>query len=394
MSSRVSSIQSTSLSQCPPKTPRIGGRYRPTWAEVSVGAFAANLRAFRSLVGAGTRVMAVLKCDGYGHGAAALAPAAIQAGADAIGVSSIEEGLALREAGIHAPILLLGSVYPLENFAPVLEARLTPTVASLDAAQILAEVARITGKPASFHLKVDTGMGRLGVSPAGARAVLEYAAANKFLRVAGIYSHLASADSDAAFTARQLADLLALRGVARSLGITDALFHIANSAATIGHPDARLDMVRPGIALYGAAPVPAPAGFSVQPVLAWKTRVVFVKRVPAGATISYGRRFTTEREMDVATLPVGYGDGVPRAVFGKGQVLVKGERRRILGVVTMDHVMVDVTGAGVDVGEEAVLIGRQGAAEITAAEWASWAGTIPYEVFCGISKRVPRDVVA
>ena len=394
MNSPASETPSTNLSQQPPNLGGAAGRFRPTWAEVSTGAFSANLRAFRALVGAGTRIMAVLKADAYGHGAVALAPAAIQAGADAIGVSSIEEGRALRDAGVNAPILLLGGVYPLENFAAVLESRLTPTVASLESAHKLSAIAAAAGRSVSFHLKVDTGMGRLGVSPAGARAVLKLVVAQNTLRLTGVYSHFASADSDAEFTSQQLAEFISLRAFAKSLGFPDAVFHIANSAAALSVPDARLDMIRPGIAIYGAPTVALPTGMALQPVLTWRTKIVFIKRVPAGTTISYGRRFRTDREMEVATLPVGYADGVPRAVFGKGQALVKGARRPILGVVTMDHVMLDVTGAGVDVGEDVVLIGRQGGAEITASDWAAWAGTISYEIFCGISKRVPREVVA
>ena len=346
------------------------------------------------MVGAGTRLMAVLKADAYGHGAAALAPIALASGADAIGVSSIEEGLHLRENGITAPILLLGGVYPLENFALALGARLTPTVASLESAQHLAAIAEVTGQPASFHLKVDTGMGRLGVSPAGARAVLSWVATRSNLKLEGVYSHFASADSDPEFTAQQLREFLMVRDMARSLGFRETVFHIANSAAALGAVDSRLDMIRPGIALYGAPPVLLRKGPSLRPVLSWRTKVVFLKHVPLGATISYGRKFRTDREIEVATLPVGYADGIPRSVLGKAQVLIKGHRRPILGVVTMDHVMVDVTGAHVDVGDDVVLIGRQGDAEITAGDWASWADTISYEIFCGISKRVPREVVS
>lgn len=346
------------------------------------------------MVGAATRVMAVLKADAYGHGAVTLAPIALQSGADAIGVSSIEEGLSLREAGVTAPILLLGGVYPLENFALALGARLTPTVASLESAQHLAAIAEVTGQPASFHLKIDTGMGRLGVSPAGARTVLSWVATQPNLRIAGIYSHFASADSDPEFTAQQLRDFLTVRDMARTLGFKDAVFHIANSAGAMSAVDSRLDMVRPGIALYGAPPVMVPKGPALRPVLTWRTKIVFLKRVSPGTTISYGRRFRADREIEVATLPVGYADGIPRAAFGRAQVLIKGVRRPILGVVTMDHVMVDVTGADVDVGDDVVLIGRQGDGEITVEDWASWADTISYEIFCGISKRVPRVAVA
>lgn len=372
----------------------VAGRFRPTWAEVSVGAYAANVRALKALVGPPTRLMAVLKADAYGHGASTLAPVALQSGADLIGVSSIEEGVALREAGIKAPIVLLGSVFPLENFVSVLEARLTPSVFSLEAAHHLAAIAQVIGQPASFHLKVDTGMGRLGLSPQRAREVLAYVAGEKSLRLAGLYSHLASADSDPDFTTRQLRDFLAVTEMARALGFNDTACHLANSAGAIAHAETRLDLVRPGIALLGAPPVATPPSLPLQPVLSWKTHIVFRKRVPAGTSISYGRKFRADKEMEIATLPVGYADGVPRAVFNKARVLIRGLRRPVLGVVTMDHIMVDVTGLGVDVGEEVVLIGKQGGDEITAGEWASWAGTISYEIFCGISKRVPRTVVS
>lgn len=364
-------------------------RFRPTWAEVSTGAFGSNVRALRDLVSP-ARVLAVLKADAYGHGASALAPVALANGADSIGVSSIEEGLSLRNAGITAPILLLGSVYPLDNFVHVIDAGLIPTVSSLESAQRLAAAAASAGRRADFHLKVDTGMGRLGVSPAGARPVLEWAAKQASLRLAGVYSHFASADSDGHYTNAQLEEFLRIRQLAQSLGIGGADFHVANSAAAIAVPASRLDLVRPGIALYGYPGVPMPAGASVEPVLSWKSATVFQKRVPAGTSISYGRTWTAAKDADVATVPVGYADGVPRAATGKASVLIRGQRRPVIGRVTMDHILVDVTDAGAGVGDEVVLIGRQGSSRITADDWAEWAGTISYEILTGISGRVPR----
>ncbi|MBV9079528.1 MAG: alanine racemase [Elusimicrobia bacterium] len=366
-------------------------RFRPTRAEISPRTFGANVRAIRDMIGPNVRLLAVIKADAYGHGAAALAPVALQNGADFLGVSSLEEGLELRDAGINAPVLLLGSIWPFENFSAAVDARLIPTVASLDSAKHLASLARRSGRPAEFHLKVDTGMGRLGVSPSAASVVLEWIAQEPMLRLGGVYSHLAAAESDAAYTAQQLSEFLKVRDTARRLGFTDALFHIANSAAAIAVPAARLDMVRPGIALYGYPPVKS-AAFA--PVLAWKSAIVYLKRVPAGTDVSYGRTYRTAAETDIATIPVGYADGVPRAVSNKAQILVGGRRRRLIGRVTMDHIMVDVTGASAKVGDEAVLIGRQGEEAITADDWASWAETIPYEILCGISKRVPRETAA
>ncbi len=365
-------------------------RFRPTWAEVSLTAFASNVRALRDLAGS-SRLLAVLKADAYGHGAAALAPVALENGADSIGVSSIEEGISLREAGIKAPVLILGSIYPMDNFPAVLGHDLTPTIHSLEAAQIYADAAAALSRTADFHLKVDTGMGRLGVSPAGARPILEWAAEQTAVRLAGVYSHFASADSDVGFTRVQLNQITEIRKLARGLGVS-ALFHIANSAALISLPASRLDMVRPGIALYGLPTVPLPSGVALLPVLSWKSRIVFQKRIPAGTSISYGRTWKAAVDSYVATVPVGYADGLPRAVTGKAEVLVGGRRRPVIGRVTMDHIVVDLTGLKADLGDEVVIIGAQGEERITADDWAGWAGTISYEILTGISKRVPRVV--
>ena len=364
--------------------------YRPTWVDISTEAFSSNIREIKKFIGNGVELLAVLKADAYGHGAELLAPLAIKNGASSIGVSSLEEGISLRRAGIKAPLLLLGGIFPLENFSVALEFDLIPTVASLDAYEALKKCASEKKKNAVFHLKVDTGMGRIGLSIEGAKRLLEKCAREKERGVAGIYSHLACADSDEAYTRQQLSDFLELKKTARQMGLADTRFHIANSAAIALMKESHHEMVRPGLALFGSSLVSWPSGVSLQPVLSWRTKAVFIKRVPPGTSISYGRTFVTKKESLIATLPVGYADGIPRSVSNKGFVLIKGKRCPIVGRVTMDQIMVDVTGVDTKVGEDVVLIGRQGADTLSAADWASWAGTIPYEIFCGISKRVPR----
>ena len=355
--------------------------YRPTWVEVSAAAFAANIQKIRSLVGPKVKIMAVLKADAYGHGAVSLAPVAVKNGVSAIGVSSLEEAIQLRDAGLKAPILILGGIYPLENFEVALRNNVTPTVASLDAAQFLEKIERKMGANIPLHLKVDTGMGRIGVSPTEAKRVLDWLFDHPNLTLAGVYSHLSCADSDQLFTRQQLKVFEELKDHAQRLGFKDTTYHLANSSGLKKYREAHHDMVRPGIALYGP---------SDSSVLSWQTRIVFLKKVRKGTPISYGHTFVTKKSSEIATVPVGYADGVPRRVSNKGFVLIKGKKRPIIGRVTMDHFMVDVTGLSVKIGEPVVLIGSQGREYISAHNWADWAGTIPYEIFCGISKRVPR----
>jgi alanine racemase len=335
--------------------------------------------------------MAVLKADGYGHGAETLAPLAIENGASMIGVSSLEEGIALRGAGLTSAILLLGGIYPLDNFRVAIEHDLIPTIASMEAAQQLAQIAEAAGVRVKTHLKVDTGMGRIGVSPIGAKAVLSWLHHNKHVELAGVYSHLACADdSDVTLEQRRLFE--SVIEISRALGF-NAKYHLANSAGALRHPDTRFDLIRPGLALYGVSDVPVPAGLELKPVLSLHTRVVFLKKIPASTPLSYGHTFRAAKDSMIATLPIGYADGVPRSVSNKAEVLIKGRRCRVVGRVTMDHILVDVTGVPVDIGDEVVLIGHQAGGSLPVSEWAKWAGTISYEIFTGLSKRVPRVVV-
>lgn len=363
--------------------------YRPTWAEVDLPALRSNVARFARRMGR-AGVLFVVKADGYGHGAVQVARAAEETGrVSFLGVSSVEEGVVLREAGLRLPILILGSLYPFESALAAIRWGLTPTVASMDGARRLAQAARRLGAgrkaPLPCHLKVDTGMGRIGVGPSAAPAVAEQVRAARGLRLEGVYTHFSCAESDPDHTRLQLARFSeALAGISRA-GCRDFLRHAANSAAALRYPKSRLDLVRPGIALYGLAP-----GFS--PILSLKTRVVFLKNVRAGTPVSYGAAWRARRACRIATLPIGYADGVPRAAGGRGlAVLIRGRRCPVVGAITMDMLMADVTGVpGLRTGEEAVLIGRSGAARVGAEEIAAAAGTIPYEVLTGLKARVPR----
>ncbi|MDD5628612.1 MAG: alanine racemase [Elusimicrobia bacterium] len=360
--------------------------FRPTWAEVHLGALRENLRRFRRRMPRSTRILFVVKGDAYGHGAAACARAAQQArAADWLGVSSVEEGVALREAGIRLPILVLGSLYPFESFLAAVEFGLTPTVASLDSARRLAEVARRQRRRVSCHLKLETGMGRIGMSPAAAVAAAGYLAETRLVEVSGAYTHFSCAETDRAFTLEQLRRFRgALRGLAGA-GVSPRLHHAANSAAALRLPAARLDMVRPGLAIYGLYP-----GFRA--VLSLKSKVVFLKTVPRGAAIGYGATFRARRPTIVATVPIGYADGWSRRLSNRGQALLGGRRCPVIGSISMDMLMLDATAVpGVRVGDDVVLIGRQGREEIAAPEVAAAAGTIPYETTTALTSRVPRS---
>jgi alanine racemase len=359
--------------------------FRPTWAEVHLGALRENLRRLRRRLPRATRILFVVKGDAYGHGAAQCARAAQKArAADGFGVSSVEEGVALREAGIRLPVLVLGSLYPFESFLAAVEFGLTPTVASLDSARRLAEVARRLGRRVSCHLKIETGMGRIGMSPGAAAAAAAFLAEAGRVEIAGAYTHFSCAETDRDFTLEQLRRFKrALAGLAGA-GVAPRLLHAANSAAALRYPAARLDLVRPGLAIYGLFP-----GF--RPTLSLKSKVVFLKTVPRGAAIGYDAAFRARRPTRVATVPIGYADGWPRRLSNRGSALLGGRRCPVIGTVSMDMLMLDASAVpGARVGDDVVLIGRQGREEMTAGEVAAAAGTIPYETTTALTSRIPR----
>ncbi|MEK7388837.1 MAG: alanine racemase [Elusimicrobiota bacterium] len=363
--------------------------FRPTWAEIDLRALIENLRRLRARAGRGVKTMFVVKANAYGHDAVLCAMAAEKArAADWLGVSSVEEGILLRDAGVRLPILVLGSLYPFESVLAAAAHDLTPIVASLESAKRVAEAALRLRRELNIHVKVDTGMGRIGVRPEAALELVRRLTRLKKIRVEGVYTHMAKAEDDAVFTSRQLKDFkLVVRALERE-GLRPAIVHAANSACVLRHPGARFDMIRPGLAAYGLYP-----GFS--PVLTLKSKIVYVKTVAKGSSVSYGATWRAKRVSRIATLPIGYADGFPRALSNRSSVLVGGLRCPVVGCVTMDQVMIDVTGVpGVRVGDDAVLIGRQGGSEVTVAELARLCGTIPYETVTAISTRVPRVEIA
>lgn len=363
---------------------------RPTRADVDLDAIGANLRALRALA-PGALQLAVVKADAYGHGAVEVARAAIDAGAAWLGVALVEEGVELREAGVEAPILVL--VDPPPAAAPVVVAhRLTAGVWSRRAIDALDVAAREVGVRADVHLCVDTGMHREGVPLHDVDEVARYASSRAGLRVEGLWSHFAVADEpNHPLNAEQSARFEQACERVAAAGVDIAIRHLANSAGT-GVPGAVHDLVRLGIAIYGLSPGGAMADrLELQPAMRLSTEVASTRRVPAGDGVSYGATWRSDRDTTIANLPIGYGDGYDRALSGTGEVLIGGKRRPIAGRVTMDTVMVDLGDDDVDVGAEAVLIGRQGDDEITADEIAQHLGTINYEVVCSVGRRVPRS---
>jgi len=357
---------------------------RPTVAEVRLAAVRRNLQKLGKAA-APARLLFVVKANAYGHGAAALARLAEREDlAWGFGVSSVEEGLALRASGIVSPILVLGSLYPFESFVEAISADLIVTIASLDAARQVKQAALRLGRKAVCHIKLETGMGRIGARRPSVLKIYDELLTSGAVSVAGLYTHLSSVDTDPEYTAEQLGFFRETSEELRARGARGLTLHAANSSAAVKVPEGRWDMVRCGIAAYGLA-----EGF--EPALTLKTRVVFVKNVREGACISYDRSFRADRPMKIATIPAGYGDGYVRRFSNKADVLIGGRRCRVLGNVTMDMTMVDVTAVkDAAVGDEAVLLGPQGTEEITARELADIAGTITYEIVTLISSRVPR----
>jgi alanine racemase len=382
------------------------GRSRPAWAEIDLSAIRHNA-ALLGRLSAPAALCAVVKADAYGHGAPAAARAAVAGGAARLAVALVDEGVELREAGIPEPVLLLSEPPP-EAAGAVVAAGLTPTVASIGSVAGLAAAATALGAVLPVHVKVDTGMHRVGADPAEAAALAAAVAAEPALVLEGLWTHLAVADGesaeDRAYTAAQLDRFDAVVSGLAAAGHRPAILHAANSAGAIAWPRSRYDMVRSGIALYGHLPSPALAdafaaatgGASLRPTLALRARVTAVRRLDAGERPSYGRLRPLPVASVVATVPIGYADGVPRALFDAGfEVLIGGRRCPLAGMVTMDQIVVDCgPDASVAPGDEVTLLGRQGSEEITVAEWAGRLGTIGYEVLCGIGPRVPRVVVS
>ncbi|MDW8328329.1 MAG: alanine racemase [Anaerolineales bacterium] len=365
-----------------------------TWAEIDLSAIQHNLRRMKAL--AGVRVMAVVKANAYGHGAVEVSRAAALAGADWLGVARVEEGMALRQAGLALPILVMGYTPPAVS-AEAIGHDLTLTVFDAESAQAYAATARALNRTARVHVKVDTGMGRLGVLPEDAPEFIGSVRRLEGLQVEGCYTHFANADmldgpQPPPLSAR--AQLARFNAVLQALPLRPSLLHACNSAGALTIPEARLDLVRVGIALYGLNPsaeVPCPPDF--RPALSWKARVTQVKLLPPGHGVSYGHEYITTEAETVAAVSVGYADGYRRAPR-VNEVLIRGRRAPVRGRVCMDQIIVGVSHIpGVQPGDEVTLIGVQGEARLTADDLARKWGTINYEVTCGIAARVPRVFV-
>ena len=364
---------------------------RPTVAWIDLDALDHN---FREVVrcAEGQQVLAVVKARAYGHGAVAVSKRLLRLGADMLGVALVEEGRELREAGIDAPVLVMGATFP-EQAEEMVSLKLTPAIFSLSVAQALSEAAYRRRTTINVHVKIDTGMGRIGIAPEDAPEQIAALQKLRNISVQGLMTHFADADlRDKQFASRQMDRFEALLKALEARKIKVPVRHAANSAAVLDFHRAFFTMVRPGLMLYGYNPLEEGAlGADLRPVLSLLTRIAFIKKVPQGVTISYGRTFTTKRESAIATLPIGYADGYSRGLSNRGEALVRGMRVPVVGRVCMDMCMIDVTDVpAAREGDDVALIGSQGGERITADDIAAKTGTIAYEVLCGISSRVPR----
>jgi len=364
-----------------------GVRFRPTVAEVDLDAIRHNARRLKP---ATAELMAVVKADGYGHGAVEVSRAALESGATWLGVALVEEAIELRNAGIVAPVLVLSEA-PAGSELDFLGDDITPTVYTDEGVDALAEAGRREGREPPIHVKVDTGMHRVGLHPPERAVEFVKRAVRLGCRFEGLWTHFAKAEDDEATTRTQLDTFLMVAGRLEAEGLRPRYLHAANSAAAILYPETHLDLVRIGVALYGLDPGNGLADMAgLRPALAWRSAVSAVRRLPAGHGISYGHHYRLDRDTVVATVPVGYADGYRRGLSPGAEVLIRGKRRRVAGTVTMDQLMADCRQDDVQPGDEVVLIGTQSEQEVTVGELAGLVGTIDYEIVCGIGARVPR----
>ncbi|MFD2172086.1 alanine racemase [Tumebacillus lipolyticus] len=366
---------------------------RPTWAEIDLDAIADNARAIKEILPAGTKMMAVVKANGYGHGALQVAEIALQHGVEYLGVAAADEGIELREAGITAPILILGYT-PNDCADAVVAYGLTQTVFTSELLSALNEAALRRGRRAKVHLKVDTGMGRLGLTDLDEAVDFAQRAMDMpGILLEGVYTHFATSDElDSPYAEEQIDRFAELQQRLQQAGLNIPYRHISNSAGILQYGDAPGNLVRLGLSLYGYYPSQEiPKGVELKHVLRFVSQVVQLKEVPAGTKISYGATFETKVPSLIATVPVGYADGYSRLLSNRGEALVRGVRVPVIGRVCMDQLMLDVTGVeGVASGDEVVLYGKQGDDEISLDEVAEKIGTISYEVCCALGRRVPR----
>ncbi len=381
--------------------------HRATFAEINLKAFKHNLQNLKTITepttGPGSGIMAVIKADAYGHGAIACAQAAVDSGVNYLGVGIIEEGIELRENGITDPILILGSIFP-DEVADLVRHDLATILCAPHLAQALAKEAEKQGKTVNVHIKVDTGMNRLGVLPENLLPLVETISNLPTLKLEALSTHFSSADDEDTSITTQQIELFqkTLIDLQKAGAAMPPLTHLANTSALFRFPESRSKMVRPGLILYGALPSPILNSVvqeicqkenlqNFQPVMQWKSKIILLKSVQKGQPLSYSRKYHTQKDSLIATLPIGYADGLPRNLSNNMEVLVKGKRTPQVGTICMDMILIDVTEVpDVQMGDEVVIFGKQGEEEISVEELAKKSDTIPYEILCNIGKRVPR----
>ena len=362
----------------------------PVWIEVDLAAIRHNFRAVRQFVPTRVKILTVVKANAYGHGILPVARALTEAGTDALAVASVVEAIALRQAGMEGPILILGQCLP-EEAPEVVKHGLIPSLGEFTAAAALSQAACASEKPVSFHLKVDTGMSRYGAWHQEAEDLYQRILDLPGLKPQGIFTHLAMAGQNVEATQEQLLHFERLLRHLQERGLPMGLRHAANSVGLIKFPSSHWDLVRTGLLLYGASPLKEGNPLELRPALSLKSRIRFLKTIQPGQTVSYGGTFRAQRQTLVATVPVGYAHGYTRALSDRADLLIRGSRARVVGRVTMEDLMADVTDIpAVEVGDEVVLIGHQGNDAVTAEDLARAARTIPYEILVGLSPNIPR----
>ncbi|GBF81997.1 alanine racemase [Aphanothece sacrum] len=363
------------------------------WVEIDLGALTHNIKQIKGLLSPKTGLMAVVKADAYGHGAIKVAQTALKAGASWLAIATLGEGIELREAGITAPILILGAINTPQEIEAIVHWQLQPTLCNPQQALIFSETLSELGENLSVHLKLDTGMSRLGTPWEQATEFVKLVQQLPHLNIASIYSHFATAD-DPDPTIMRLQHQRFETAIAnlKTQGIQPPYLHLANSAATLTDPSLHYDLVRVGLAIYGLYPSPhLRSEVSLKSVLQVKTKITQIKTIPPGTGVSYGHKFISDNLMKIAVVGIGYADGVPRNLSNRMEVLIRGQRVRQIGAITMDQLMLDVTNIRhLQVGEVVTIIGKDGTEEITADDWANNLGTISWEILCGFKHRLPR----
>ena len=372
--------------------------HRATRAEIDLTAFRHNLQNLRKYLDPQTRIMAIVKADAYGHGAVSCARIAVESGAaNYLGAGVIEEGIELRENGLNAPILILGSIFP-DEAEDLVRHNLATILCTQPLAQALSKEAEKQDKTVSVHIKVDTGMNRLGISPENLPALLDQVRNLKNLKIEALSTHFSSADDeDLSVTQAQLEKFQTALTILQKEGVHTPIVHCANTSALFKFPESHFNMVRPGLILYGVLPSPSlrpvidQGENPFQPVMQWKSQIILLKPIAKNQPVSYSGSFTTQRDSLIATLPIGYADGLHRMLSNKMDVLIRGRRAPQVGNICMDMILIDVTDIpDVQAGDEVVIFGRQGDEMISVEELAVKGKTIPYEILCSVSKRVPR----